>query len=290
MSEINHKPRLLGCKTKVPLSFSVCGQLISPSGFMHHRRRFDENVLIMVTEGALHITSDNTEHTVTAGQYILLPAGEEHFGSRRSEGRLSYLWTHFRSDCGFETANADSDAEYTYLLPETSAVFSSGITAQLFHQLTEMSLEENRCTKTMSDYALSLLMMELSREHLGSRDSSRTLPPLVISAREWIKYHCYLPFDVSELADALGYRADYLSSVFKRSMGISIVRYTNRLRINTAKNLLPNYGVTIKEAAYSCGFSDEKYFMRVFKELEGMTPTQYKNSVGRENISQAPSS
>ena len=289
MSEIKHELRLLGCKAGAPLSFTVCGQLISPSGFLHHRRRFDENVLLMLTEGTLYITANNTEHTLSAGQYILLAANEEHFGHQQSPGRLSYLWVHFRSDNGFEAADDSCKDEYTYLLPETSAVFSSGITAQLFHRLIDMSLEEDHYTKTMADYTVSLLLMELSQDHFRNRDSSRTLPPLVISAREWIKDHCYLPFDVSELADALGYRADYLSSVFKQSMGISIVRYTNRLRINTAKNLLPNYGVTIKEAAYSCGFSDEKYFMKVFKELEGMTPTQYKRSVGRENISQAPS-
>ncbi|MCI7499725.1 MAG: AraC family transcriptional regulator [Oscillospiraceae bacterium] len=38
------------------------------------------------------------------------------------------------------------------------------------------------------------------------------------------------------------------------------------------------------EAAFSCGFSDEKYFMKVFKKFEGMTPAQYKNSFGRKNI------
>ena len=148
----------------------------------------------------------------------------------------------------------------------------------------DMSLEENHYTKNMSDYAVSLLLMELSREYFRSRDAGISLPPLVISAREWIKNHYFLPFEVSELAETLGYRADYLSSVFKKNMGVSIVRYTNGLRIKTAKTLLSNYSVTIKEAAFSCGFSDEKYFMKVFKEFEGMTPAQYKNSFGRKNI------
>ena len=95
-----------------------------------------------------------------------------------------------------------------------------------------------------------------------------------------MKYiHGHIFLDVTELADAVGYSADYLSSLFKQSMGISIVRYTNLLRIKTAKTLLSNYDITIKEAAFSCGFSDEKYFMKVFKQLEGMTPSQYKNSI-----------
>ena len=280
---LQNKPRIFGCKTNTPLSFSVCGQLISPSGFVHHRRCFDENVLIMMTEGTLYITANNVEYALVPGQYIFLKAGEEHFGHRPSEGRLSYLWAHFRSDCGFETVN-DEKVEYTYLLPEIMALSDSGRTSLLFHQLMDMSLEEKQYTQNLSDYAMSLLLMELSQEYFRFRDSSDKLPSAVVSAREWIKNHYYLPFDVSELAKAVGYSADYLSSLFKQSTGVSIVSYTNRLRIKTAKTLLSNYDITIKEAAFSCGFSDEKYFMKVFKQLEGLTPSQYKKSFGRKNI------
>lgn len=253
MSEIiQNKPRIFGCKTKNPLSFSVCGQLISPSGFLHHRRCFDENVLIMITEGTLYITANNVPFSLVPGQYIFLKAGEEHFGHRPSEGKISYLWAHFRSDCSFETVN-DETGEYTYLLPEALTLSDSGRTAQLFHQLMDMSLEEKLYTQNMSDYAMSLLLMELTQEYFSDRDSSEKLPLAVVSAREWIKNHYYLPFDVTELADAVGYSADYLSSLFKRSTGISIVRYTNRLRIKSAKTLLSNYDITIKEAAFSCG-------------------------------------
>ncbi|MGN0600831.1 MAG: AraC family transcriptional regulator, partial [Oscillospiraceae bacterium] len=261
---LQNKPRIFGCKTNEPLKFSVCGQLISPSGFVHHRRCFDENVLIMMTEGTLYITANNVEHALVPGQYIFLKAGEEHFGHRPSEGRLSYLWAHFRSDCGFETLN-DENCEYTYLLPETLALSDSGRTAQLFHQLMDMSLEEKLYTQNMSDYAMSLLLMEISQEYFRYRDNFDKLPSAVVSAREWIKNHYYLPFDVTELAKSVGYSADYLSSLFKQSTGVSIVRYTNRLRIKTAKTLLSNYDITIKETAFSCGFSDEKYFMKVFK-------------------------
>lgn len=281
MSELPTAPRIFGCKTKSPLRFSVCGKLLSPTGFLHHRRCFDENVLIMITEGTLFITANNLRHVLSAGQYILLKAGEEHFGFRPSEGKLSYLWAHFRADSEFETANGGG---YSYLLPETSRLSDSGRTAQLFRQLMDMSLEESLFSPNMLDFAVSLLLMELSQEYSRKQSSAEELPSAVVSAREWIKNHYFRPFSVSELACAVGYDADYLSSLFKRSMGISIVRYTNQLRIKTAKTLLSNFDVTIKETAFSCGFSDEKYFMKVFKQLEGITPTQYKNSFGRRNI------
>lgn len=277
------KPRIFGCKTTRPLQFSVCGQLMSPAGFCHERRNFDVNVLIMVIEGTLYIDADHVQHAIGPGQYILLKAGEEHYGYRASEGKLLYLWAHFQTDQELETVE-DEGEEYTYLFPETSHYSASGRTAQLFHQLMDLSLDDQLYTKDMSDYAMSLLLMELSQEYFRLKNRSKKVPSVVVSAAEWIKNHYYQPFDVTELASDLGYQADYLSSLFKRSMGISIVRYTNQIRIRTAKTLLSNYGVTIKEAAFSCGFSDEKYFMRVFKQLEGVTPAQYRKSFGRKNI------
>lgn len=282
--KIHNKPRFFGCNTKAPLNFAVCGQLISPSEFIHQRRSFDENVLIMITEGSLYITANRVQHALGAGQYIFLKAGEEHFGYRLSVGKLSYLWVHFRSDCEFEAVSDEESSGFTYFLPETSCLSDSGRTAQLFHQLMDMSLEESLFSPDMLNYAVSLLLMELSQEHAGKQSNSSELPSAVVSAREWIKNHYYQPFDIAELAAAVGYGADYLSSLFKRRAGISIVRYTNQLRIKTAKTLLSNYDVSIKEAAFSCGFSDEKYFMKVFKQLEGITPTQYKNSFGKRNI------
>lgn len=285
-------PRLMCCREKT-LRFFACGQLISPAGFLHHRRRFEENVLIMITEGTLFITANGAPRVVSAGQYIMLPAGEEHYGAAPSQGRLSYLWAHFRGEfreCAgaasiANAACADSDnAGFAYLLPETARLSDYGRTAQLFHQLMDLSLEERLYSQDMADYAVSLLMMELSQEYFISTQGEQRLPPAVASAREWIKNHCFRPFTLAELAEALGYSADYLSTLFKQSTGESIMRCANRLRINTAKTLLTNYGVTAKEAAYSCGFSDEKYFMRVFRQFEGLTPTQYKDSFGKKNI------
>lgn len=306
--------RIFGCKAKAPLHYAVCGQLLSPAGFLHHRRNFAYHVLILVTEGTLFIHANNAAHKVGAGQYIFLRAGEEHFGERPSEGKLSYLWVHFQADAPMEELRGKAVSEqapallqapappqaaiaglagvpphgaeemYMYQFPETGHLPDMGRVAQLFRQLMDVSFEEGAYTQNMSDYAMSLLLMEISRAYaqpVGARDK---LPEAVISAREWIKNHYYHPFEVSELAEILGYRADYLSSLFKRKMGVPIVRYANQIRIRTAKTLLSNYDVTIKEAAYSCGFSDEKYFMKVFKQMEGITPAQYRSSFNRRNV------
>lgn len=306
--------RIFGCKARAPLHYAVCGQLLSPAGFLHHRRNFAYHVLILVTEGTLFINANHAAHKVGAGQYLFLRAGEEHFGERPSEGKLSYLWVHFQADAQMEELRGKTVPEpapaplqapappqaatigqagalphaaeeaYMYQFPETGHLPDMGRAAQLFRQLMDVSFEEGAYTQNMSDYAMSLLLMEISRGYAQPAGAPDKLPEAVISAREWIKNHYYHPFEVSELAEILGYRADYLSSLFKRQMGVSIVRYANQIRIRTAKMLLSNYDVTIKEAAYSCGFSDEKYFMKVFKQMEGITPAQYRSSFNRRNV------
>lgn len=270
-------------KTVFPLTYEVCGQLISLDGFWHHRRCFASHVLIMVTEGTLYITSGGNPYTVSAGQYILLKAEEEHFGHRASTGRLSYMWVHFSSDGSLGT---DSDGESAaYLFPEYGSVSVSGRVSLLFHQLLDLSLEEKPLADNMLNYALSLLVMELSREYRQSlKNGSHQFPAVVVSVMEWIKTNYYQPFTVSGLAGKFGYQADYLSSLFKKAAGVSIVRYTNEIRIKSAKTLLLNYELSIKETAYACGFSDEKYFMKVFRQSEGMTPTQYKKAFCKKYV------
>ena len=58
-----------------------------------------------------------------------------------------------------------------------------------------------------------------------------------------------------------------------------LLKTVDSIRIVGLDNMNDYYDVSIKEAAYSCGFSDEKYFMKVFRQYEGMTPSQYKKSV-----------
>ena len=272
--------RYFALNTDKPLTVDVCGQLISKDGFLHHRRTFEWNVFILVTEGQLYITANGTEHTISPNQYIFLKAGEEHFGHFASKGKLSYLWVHLSGDKPFETreyTTLEQASQFPYHFPECGELASSKRVSQLFRQLMDFSLAEQIHSKLQLDYTLSLLLLEVTAEQKQAQNlPNRKLPPVILSICEWIRENYYRTFTILELAERFGYQADYLSSLFKKQMGISLTEYTNRLRIEASKTLLVNYNLSIKEAAYSCGFPDEKYFMKVFKKFVGMTPSEYK--------------
>ena len=278
MAMTDHTIRYFSSTTDRPLSCDVCGQLISRDGFLHQRRTLSINVLILVTEGTLYLTANGIPYTVPPNHYIFLHEGEEHFGHRASTGSLSYFWVHFFAAPPFRAvADTFSCQDSAYFFPEYGKLVSPGRILSLFRRLTDLSLDKCKNAPRMLDYTTSLLLMELSSTPQSSdKKNSSGIPAVIPAACDWIHANYRRSFFVEELADAVGYQADYLSSLFKRHMGLSLVSYTNRLRIEASKKLLSNYDLSIKETAYSCGFPDEKYFMKVFKKFEQCTPTDYR--------------
>lgn len=254
----------------LPLTFDVCGQLISPEGFCHHRRSFNRHVLILVLEGTLHITSGGVPRQIRPNEFLFLPAGEEHWGHQASAGRLSYLWVHLDSPAIVPGTSG------CCTFPETGVLWDAPRLTRRFLQLLEMSMEEPPYPPEMLNHAATLLCLELSHACVAAA-IPRAASPAAQAAMVWIRQHYQQPFTVAELAQAVGYQPNYLSSCFRKSTGASITQYTNQLRLRMAKALLSHYDITIREAAFSCGFPDEKYFMRLFKQQEGVTPSQFRS-------------
>ena len=82
-------------------------------------------------------------------------------------------------------------------------------------------------------------------------------------------------FSVSKLADMLSVSETYFRRIFKRIYHISPVQYVIKLRLEYASQLLLSKLYTVKEVSYKSGFTDVKYFSRVFKEKFNMTPKKY---------------
>ncbi|WP_099469002.1 AraC family transcriptional regulator [Konateibacter massiliensis] len=276
-----------------PISYITCGNLISRENFCHNRRTLEEHVLILVNEGTLYIAQSGVKYEVGAKQYIFLKAGEEHYGYQPSKGTLSYYWVHFttkepvlvQSDITPDFLERNAFADEIYLMPEWGRLSLTKRVFVLFNQLLDLSRQEQLYSSRMTDYALSLLILEISQEFMDMKDhKSQNIPPNISRIMEWIKANYFKSVTIAQIAKDTGYNPDYLSSLFKRTTGITLTRYINKIRIEAAKSLLASYHISIKEAAYSCGFLDEKYFMKVFKQIEGMTPSQYKKAFTKKKI------
>lgn len=80
------------------------------------------------------------------------------------------------------------------------------------------------------------------------------------------------------LSERLSVNASYLSTLFKKEVGLPLTEFVNRRRITYAQSLLIHTDLPIKTVAQKCGIPDVYYFSRLFKRLTGTTPKAYRSN------------
>ena len=83
------------------------------------------------------------------------------------------------------------------------------------------------------------------------------------------------------LAEKLNVNSSYLSTLFKKETGQTVTEYITQQRVRHARYLLENTRLQIQTVAQHCGISDVHYFSKLFKAATGMTPKEYRRSLGR---------
>lgn len=78
------------------------------------------------------------------------------------------------------------------------------------------------------------------------------------------------------IAAQVGCSPAYLSALFHRETGETLVRHIHQERLRKARYLLSHSEMSIKEVAVTCGFGSADYFGRLFRRSTGMTPRQFR--------------
>lgn len=86
---------------------------------------------------------------------------------------------------------------------------------------------------------------------------------------------------ISTVADTMGYSSKYLSTVFKRKMGITYSEYLREMRIKHAIFLIENGVFSVKNVALLSGYRDALYFSKLFARQMGVSPKEYIKQTGK---------
>jgi YesN/AraC family two-component response regulator len=95
-------------------------------------------------------------------------------------------------------------------------------------------------------------------------------------AISYIQQNSNQQITIDNLATACYCSNSYLSHIFKKRTGVNINIYINKIRIELSKNHLINSKISIAEIAITVGFNDPNYFSRVFTQIIGISPTEYR--------------
>ena len=81
---------------------------------------------------------------------------------------------------------------------------------------------------------------------------------------------------LEEIAEKVCLTASYVSFIFKKETGYNLVKYLTDYRMKKAKELLEESNWKIVDIGKACGYTNQPYFNKLFKNYYGVTPKQYR--------------
>jgi AraC-like DNA-binding protein/ligand-binding sensor protein len=156
-----------------------------------------------------------------------------------------------------------------------------GVTVDL--QKLEDAYYHSRCL-TPQQYAAMLKLLETFAKHLSLVANQIVVQeeeaesPLVRRARAYILANQADPIDLAKVARAMHVSTFYFCKLFKKATGLTFTEYLSRVRVEKAKHLLLNPHLRISEIAYDVGFQSLTHFNRVFRQVVGQSPSEYRES------------
>lgn len=102
---------------------------------------------------------------------------------------------------------------------------------------------------------------------------------LVNSIISLMQENIYGKITVDEICRNLNYSKTYISKIFNKNCGCTIIEYYTNMKIKEAKKLMRENAYTIAEISGMLCFNNPHYFSRVFKKVAKMTPSEYIHSV-----------
>ena len=83
---------------------------------------------------------------------------------------------------------------------------------------------------------------------------------------------------LEKLADHLNITPEYACTCFKKHMGISLMKYSKKIKVDRAKILHLTTNMSILYISFTLGFYDQSHFSKTFKYFEGVSPSKFRNT------------
>lgn len=165
----------------------------------------------------------------------------------------------------------------------TRFVIEGGMEPETAYNTSDLYIQSADKCKTVDEVrALHRDMTEYFTKYMSGLKKQNVYSKPVVLCLDYIYDHLHQIITVAELAGAIGVNPSYLSTLFKKEMGLPLSEYIRRKRVETAENMLKYSGYTLTEIGQYLAFSSYSHFADIFHNYTGFTPKEYRNRFFRK--------
>lgn len=254
----------------------------------------DELELLIVTEGAAVCATDREQTVLQTGEGCFFNSDVLHAVWKENSGlcRLHSMSFHPRLVGGA----VESIFWQKYILPlvENKQFQMRKFSAEDGEILREIEGAWRSCVNEPAGYellarnALSSVVLRLTAD-LPKGAASLSRSALLREERiklmlDYIRSHLREEITVAQIASAASVSESECVRCFRGAIHTPPIQYVKQYRLQKAAELLKETDKRINEIGEECGFQEMSYFAKAFRELYGLTPTEFrKRSVGRKD-------
>ena len=157
------------------------------------------------------------------------------------------------------------------------AAIEGGLSPEEAYALGDSYIQAAESAKTLTELSpLGRMMYDDFIRRVHKRRTNPKLSRQVQQCVDYIEMHLDQKIRAADLAAVAGYTEYYLTHKFKEETGLCVNDYIRFAKIERAKVLLKSTDQTVQDIAASLCFSTRNYFTRVFQEVTGKTPMEYR--------------
>ncbi|MFH1824858.1 MAG: extracellular solute-binding protein [Candidatus Firestonebacteria bacterium] len=136
----------------------------------------------------------------------------------------------------------------------------------------------NAIWNTLNNKIEPYISLKNAAVELKSLETKPLYSHLASNTINFLEENLHKPLKLTTVSDFLKLSPFHLSRVFKKETGKTIFEYLTYLRIEKSKKLLKDIRLNVNEASMRCGFKNTNYFSKVFKKINGLSPSEYRKS------------
>ncbi|MGI6255470.1 MAG: AraC family transcriptional regulator [Acutalibacter sp.] len=251
----------------------------------------DEMELFKVERGAVRVQCGSDYLEARAGEMVFFNSGELHAAQPLEGQVLDFAAVVFRPEmlCGDE----NDIARRKYVAPVVEGKLhprrvtkpdgAEGTqTLEAFDRVMELLVERPPAYELRVRAQLLEIFASLTEAGEQAAPQRERIPAQGIkTAIDYIRSHYRQPITIGQLAELSHMSDGHFCRLFKKYTLKTPVQYINRVRLSAAMDLLLESDRKVLDIAFDTGFNSLSYFIGVFKQSVGCTPTEFRRRQGR---------